>query len=256
MTLPLLTYTPATQNQRVNGYEVSGEESPRIYSTSLVPVNADMDELISAAYRQIFHEQQMLSSYRQTFLESQLRFGQISVRDFIRGLVLSDSFRRLNYDSNSNYRFVQLCVQRILGRDIYNDREKLAWSIVLATKGLEGFVNNLLESDEYLENFGLDSVPFQRRRVLPQRDRGDLPFERWHRYDGHHLKQLETLGNDFNPNRSVPGLASVSGLRWAWQRSPSVKVLQAGAIVTKGGGVLLGLGALWVLLAYYGLIGI
>lgn len=29
-----------------------------------------------------------------------------------------------------------MCIQRVLGRDVYNDREKLAWSIVLATKGL------------------------------------------------------------------------------------------------------------------------
>ena len=94
-----------------------------------------MDALISAAYRQIFNEQQLLKSNRQTFLESQLRFGQLSVRDFIRGLATSDPFRQRNYECNNNYRFVQMCVQRILGREVYSDREKLAWSIVLATKG-------------------------------------------------------------------------------------------------------------------------
>lgn len=257
MALPLLNYAPASQNQRVNGYEVSGEESPRTYSTSLVPAEGDMDELITAAYRQLYHEQQMLTSNRQTFLESQLRFGQITVRDFIRGLVMSDSFRRLNYDANSNYRFVQLCVQRILGRDIYNEREKLSWSIVLATKGLQGFVDALLESDEYLNNFGLDTVPYQRRRILPQRASGELPFERWHRYDGNHLKQLETLGNNFDPKRPVPGTGPLSTVRWAWQRSPYSPVARAvGAVIARSGGVIVGIGVLWVLLAYYGLVGI
>ncbi|MEM9155579.1 MAG: phycobilisome rod-core linker polypeptide [Cyanobacteria bacterium P01_F01_bin.33] len=253
MALPLLAYAPVTQNQRVNGYEVLGEESPRVYATSLVLNDADMDELITAAYRQLYHEQQMLKSHRQTFLESQLRFGQISVRDFIRGLALSDSFRRLNYETNSNYRFAQLCVQRILGRDIYNEKEKLAWSIVLATKGLEGFINALLDSEEYLENFNLDTVPFQRRRILPQRSSGELPFERWHRYDANHLKQLEALGNNFSD--SQPAIFGVPGIRWAWQRAPfSPGVRAAGAIFARSGGALVAVLVLSILLAYYGVI--
>ena len=31
--IPLLEYTPISQNQRVAGYEVPGDEQPRIYST-------------------------------------------------------------------------------------------------------------------------------------------------------------------------------------------------------------------------------
>jgi len=182
MSIPLLTYDPVSQNQRVMGYEIPGDESPRIYSTSAQLSADDMDELITAAYRQIFHEQQMLQSNRQSYLESQLRSGQLTVRDFIRGLATSDAFRRLNYDVNNNYRFVELCVQRILGRAVYGDRERLAWSIVLATKGLNGFVDELVGSEEYLNNFGDNTVPYQRRRVLPQRAQGDLPFARVARY--------------------------------------------------------------------------
>jgi hypothetical protein len=44
----------------------------------------DIDALISAAYRQFFHEQQMLKSNRQTLLESQLQGGLISVKGFVR----------------------------------------------------------------------------------------------------------------------------------------------------------------------------
>lgn len=182
MAIPLLAYTPSTQNQRVNGYEVPGEEKPRIYSTENLPTSSEMEEVITAAYRQIFHEQQMLSNHRVPFLESQLCAGQLTVRDFVRGLLLSESFRRLNYDANNNYRFVELCVQRVLGRQVYSDREKLAWSIVIATKGLNGFIDDLLNSDEYLDLFGDNIVPYQRRRILPQRNQGDLPFERMARY--------------------------------------------------------------------------
>ena len=134
MSLPLLEYSYTSQNQRVVGYEVASEEQPMIYTTENTPSSTEMDELIWAAYRQIFSEHQILSTTRQKFLESQLRNCQITVRDFIRGLLLSDSFRRLNYETNSNYRFVQICVQRVLGRDVYNEREKIAWSIVVAQR--------------------------------------------------------------------------------------------------------------------------
>lgn len=182
MPIPLLTYEPSSQNQRVTGYEVPGDEQPRLYSADLLSSGTEMDEIIRAAYRQIFHEQQMLEKHRLPFLESQLRSGNITVKDFIRGLLLSDSFRQLNYEANNNYRFVELCVQRVLGRKVYNDREKLAWSIVIATKGLNGFIDELLNSEEYVSTFGDSIVPYQRRRILPQRVEGDLPFERMPRY--------------------------------------------------------------------------
>jgi phycobilisome rod-core linker protein len=209
MTIPLLSYSLSSQNQRVDGFEIPGDEQPRIYTLDNLPQGTEMDEIIWAAYRQIFNEQQMLASNRQTTLESQLRARQITIRDFIRGLVLSDSFRRLNYDTNNNYRFVEMCIQRVLGRNIYNNREPLAWSIVLATQGLQGFVDALLNSEEYLENFGNGTVPYQRRRILPQRSQGELPFARMARYDQYHLNkipkqwQFKNFGNSVI-DRSAP----------------------------------------------------
>lgn len=194
MSIPLLNYPLSSQNQRVEGFEVPGDEQPRQYTLDNFPSDSEMDDVIWAAYRQIFNEQQILTAHRQIVLESLLRMRQITVRDFIRQLLLSDSFRRLNYETNSNYRFVELCIQRVLGRAVYNEREKLAWSIVLATKGLQGFVNELLATDEYLEAFGDSTVPYQRRRVLPQQAIGELPFARMARYDQHHLDHLYRSG--------------------------------------------------------------
>ena len=191
MAIPLLEYGFTTQNQRVSGYEIAGEEQPKIYSTENVLSADAIAEVIWAAYRQVFGEHRILSSMRQKFLESQLKFGQISVREFIRGLVLSDTFRRLNYDTNSNYRFVATCVQRLLGRDVYSEAEKLAWSIVVATKGIQGFVDAVLGSEEYLDSFGDDTVPYQKRRILPSQDLGETPFNlKTPRYDTYHRIQL------------------------------------------------------------------
>ena len=188
MSLPLLEYAPSSQNTRVRGYEVPGDEQPRVFSTDNLLSSGEIDILIGAAYRQIFFH--AFAADREKFLESQLRSGQITVRDFIRGLCLSNTFTNSFYNLNSNYRFVTHCVQKVLGRDVYSDAEKIAWSIVIGTKGRAGFINDLLNSDEYLENFGDSIVPFQRRRVLPS-GASELPFNiQSPRYDAYYRGKL------------------------------------------------------------------
>ena len=174
MSIPLLGYKPSSQNARVSGYDIGGDDQPKIYSAENAFSLTEMNELINAAYRQIFFY--AFRADRERFLESQLRNAQITVRDFIRGLLLSETFYNSFYAKNSNYRFVEQCIQRVLGRDVYNEREKIAWSIKIATKGIEGFVDELLDTEEYMENFGYDVVPYQRRRVLAGREEGERPF--------------------------------------------------------------------------------
>lgn len=189
MAIPLLNYAPSCPNTRVEGFEVSTDERPKVYTTENILSSSDMKDLIEAAYRQIFFH--AFKWDRQVCLESQLRNGQITVRDFIRGLLLSETFYNSFYEKNSNYRFVEQCVQRVLGRDVYSEREKIAWSIVVATKGIQGLVDQLLNSDEYLESFGYDTVPYQRRRSLASRDGGETPFNiKSPRYDGYHRSML------------------------------------------------------------------
>jgi phycobilisome rod-core linker protein len=246
MAIPLLSYSLSSQNQRVTNYEIPGDEQPGLFTTEPPLSPLEVDNVIAAAYRQIFNEQQMLKSNRQKALESQLRNHQITVRDFMRGLVLSEPFRRRNYEVNNNYRFVQMCIQRLLGREVYNEQEKMAWSIVLATKGLQGFVDELLNTEEYLSNFGFDLVPYQRRRILPQRSQGDLPFARLPRYDAEHRRQLETMGY-FQPLKP--------SYRWRWQQPPYPSwVRLTGAAITVTGAILVTAGIVAVALAAWGII--
>ena len=213
MSIPILSYSIATQNQRVNGFEANpGEEQPKIYTTDNLPTAYEMDEIIWACYRQIFSEHQILSITRDPFLESQLRFNQIKVKDFIAALVLSDSFRYLNYDANNNYRLVEICVQRILGRDVYNEREKLAYSVILADKGFKNFIKLLMSSEEYMENFGETIVPYQRRRLIAQRIKGEVPFNlKTPRTDNAYMNKQNTAQllsstavRKFRPQEQVP----------------------------------------------------
>ena len=91
MALPLLRYSLSTQNSRVSNLagDNSTVQSLR-YGTSAAgdeSARAEMDGLIEQAYRQVFFH--AMRSDREPFLESQLRSGNITVRDFIRGLLLS-----------------------------------------------------------------------------------------------------------------------------------------------------------------------
>lgn len=262
MTIPLLEYKPISRNHRVANYEVPGDETPRKFTTetslsnSAILSNSAMEDVINAAYRQVFNEQQMLSWHRQRELESQLKSGKISVRDFVRGLALSPSFRRLNYESNNNYRFVQMCVQRILGRDVYSDREKISWSIVLATEGLNGFVDGLLNSSEYLENFGDHTVPYQRRRILPQRTKGEVSFAHMPRYGSDHLATLEKLGSRYGATGlgwGGPGGPNFA-VDYTWR--PPVATRQLGAALTYAGVGFVALLAMGTILSWFGFVSI
>jgi phycobilisome rod-core linker protein len=170
MTIPLLEYKPSSQNQRVPGYEVPNEDTPRLYRIEDYALDGEVQELIWAAYRQVFSEHVILKFYRQGNLESQLKNKAITVRDFIRGLAKSEAFKTLVIKSNSNYRLVELALKRLLGRATYNKDEEIAWSIKIATLGWDGFVDALLETEEYQSNFGENIVPYQRRRYK------DRPF--------------------------------------------------------------------------------
>ncbi|MFB2837512.1 phycobilisome rod-core linker polypeptide [Floridanema evergladense] len=170
MAIPLLTYKPSSQNQRVAGYEVPNEDTPYIYRLEDCVDETDIQELIWAAYRQIFSEHEILKRFRQPALESQLKNRSITVRDFVRGLAKTEAFYTLVVETNSNYRVVEVCLKRLLGRDSYNKDEEIAWSITIATKGIGGFVDALIDSEEYQTSFGDFTVPYQRRRYK------DRPF--------------------------------------------------------------------------------
>lgn len=165
MPLPLLEITPKTQNQRVEGYDVPDEDDPLAYRLRDATSETDVNRLIWAAYRQILGEHLILESYRQPFLESQLRNRMISVRDFVRGLGKSSTYRELVAETNSNYRLVDVTFKRFLGRATYTKDEQIAWSIVIASRGLHGFIDAVVDGDEYTRNFGDDVVPYQRRRM-------------------------------------------------------------------------------------------
>ena len=157
MAIPLLEYAPTTQNNRVAPIRVNSDETARANSMEFASDSENCKTVIDSAYRQVFFH--AFKSDRNPYLESQLKNAQITVRDFIRGLCLSDTFKRSFYGMNSNYKVVQHLVEKLLGRKTHGKSEEIAWSIVIATRGVEGLVDTILDSEEYLDNFGYHTVP-------------------------------------------------------------------------------------------------
>jgi phycobilisome rod-core linker protein len=172
--LPLLKYAPITQNSRVSALRVGSDEDPKAVSMDKAMDREDQNFVIEAAYRQIFFHAFKVD--RDRTLESQLRDGQITVRDFIRSLCLSDTFTRSFYNLNNNYRVARHLVEKLLGRPTHGKSEEIAWSAVLMTRGVRGMVDDILNSKEYLDAFGYDTVPYHRNRVVGSREVGETPF--------------------------------------------------------------------------------
>jgi phycobilisome rod-core linker protein len=172
--LPLLKYAPTTQNSRVDAIRVGSDEDPKAVSMDKAMDREDQNFVIEAAYRQIFFHAFKVD--RDRTLESQLRDGQITVRDFIRSLCLSDTFTRSFYNLNNNYRVARHLVEKLLGRTTHGKSEEIAWSAVLMTRGVRGMVDDILNSQEYLDAFGYDTVPYHRNRVVGSREVGETPF--------------------------------------------------------------------------------
>ena len=185
MTIPVLGYPLTSQNSRVSN--LSGDlHINRLATISYggaghETYNSEVDSLISKAYRQIFFH--AMSSDREPFLESQLRNGEITVRDFIRGLLVSRRFSEGYFNCSSNYRMVDQVVGRALGRPVHGEAERRSWSIVIAEKGFKAFIDQILDSDEYMSSFGYDRIPEQRSRKLPGQSIGEMPiYQRFPRY--------------------------------------------------------------------------
>ena len=242
MALPLLDTRPTAINARVANFLPAGDETPRQAPANLSGASSTTDGLIEQAYRQIFFH--AFSVDRDAVLEMRLRSGQITMRGFIRGLLLSDKFRDDFYRCNSNYRVVEQVVGRVLGRPVYGEEEPIRWSIVIAEQGLPAFVDALLDSPEYLELFGEDQVPYQRSRVLAGRAVGERPFnQQAPRYDSYWREVMVRRA----PAGGAAGWSPAAGWpRPAWlagQPTPQVRRIWQ-TIVATGGFIVTGL-VLW-----------
>lgn len=239
MALPLLATPPLSAHARVRSFSIGSDESPRRAPLGGRLSAASSDEQIEQAYRQIFFHAFKVD--REPVLESRLRNGQISMREFVRGLLYSNKFRNDFYRCNSNYRMVDQIVGRVLGRPVHGQPERLALSILIAQRGIAGLADHLLDSAEYRDAFGDDEVPHQRSRVLPGRPSGDQPFnQQAPRYDAYWREVSARRAPAGRGTAWTPSGASLGMPRPRWLAdapSPLARRLWQGLVAAGGFGL-------------------
>lgn len=118
--------------------------------------------VIRAVYRQVLGNTYVMESERLVVSESHLRSGEISVRDFVREVALSDLYRTRFFDSCPRNRTIELNFKHLLGRAPESYAETAEHSQILDRSGYEAEINSYLDSDEYQDAFGENTVPFYR----------------------------------------------------------------------------------------------
>lgn len=115
---------------------------------------------VTAAYRQVFGNVQPMESERLLSSESKLRNGDINVREFVRRLAQSGFYQSRFFDAVSPHRAVELNFKHLLGRPPHNEAEISNHVALIASSGFAGEINSYLDSDEYIQTFGEDTVPY------------------------------------------------------------------------------------------------
>jgi phycobilisome core-membrane linker protein len=117
--------------------------------------------LIRACYRQVFGRD-LYEGQRLSVAEIKLENGEISVREFVRALAKSDTFRKMYWTSLYVVKAIEYIHRRLLGRPTYGRQEMNQYFDLCSKKGFYALVDALIDSLEYSQAFGEDTVPYER----------------------------------------------------------------------------------------------
>jgi phycobilisome core-membrane linker protein len=166
--------TPSAR-QRLGSPENQGLQLPATYALAAkgkalryvmkpAMTGSQKAEVVRAAYRQVF-ERDISKAYSQMpcpVEATQVRQGDISMREFIRALGRSKEYRQQFYGRFSNSRAVELAFRHFLGRGISSREEFTRYFDIVSAQGLNGLVDALVNTMEYARVFGEETVPFLR----------------------------------------------------------------------------------------------
>ena len=142
-----------------------GASNPRIarkdQGRSINFTESSTQKVISAVYRQVFGRD-VYEGQRLKVEEIKLENGDITLREFIRVLAKSDTFRKIYWTPLYVTKAIEYIHRRLLGRPTYGRNEINAYFDICAKKGFYALVDAILDSKEYEEAFGEDTVPYER----------------------------------------------------------------------------------------------
>ena len=122
----------------------------------------DVQAVIRAVYKYVLGNPHVMESERLVSAESQLAEGEISVREFVRAVGKSDFYRSRYFQSCAPYRFMELNFQHFLGRQPQSQAEISEHIVRCVAEGYDSEIDSYIDSDEYLANFGENTVPYNR----------------------------------------------------------------------------------------------
>jgi phycobilisome core-membrane linker protein len=151
------------------GVGTSRRKPARIYRLTPGTNSPETDSVINAIYCQVMDvfSGQVPSEFRRSDLDSKLRNGEISVREFVRALASSEIYRRRFYTPYPNTKVIEFLFRHLLGRAPATQGEIRQYNKLLADKGLKAAVEAIVDSSEYARYFGEDVVPYNRFPSLP-----------------------------------------------------------------------------------------
>ncbi|WP_310486805.1 phycobilisome rod-core linker polypeptide [Chamaesiphon sp. VAR_69_metabat_338] len=164
---------PANKLRQRPSDDQQGLELPQIYSAAaerrvkyaMKPglSGVEKNDVIKAAYRQVF-ERDITRAYSLSVsdLESKVKNGEISMKEFIRRLAKSPLYQKNFFQPYINSRALELAFRHILGRGPSSREEVQKYFSIVSAKGLNGLIDALVDSSEYSDYFGEETVPYIR----------------------------------------------------------------------------------------------
>ncbi len=165
--------TPSNKLRQGNSTDQQGLQLPQIYFLAaerrpkfvMKPglSSSEKNEIVRAAYRQVF-ERDITKAYSlsNSTLETKVKGGEISMKEFIRRLGKSPLYRKLFFDPFINSRALELAFRHFLGRGPSSREEVQKYFSIVSAGGLSALVDALVDSREYSDYFGEETVPYLR----------------------------------------------------------------------------------------------
>ncbi|NJK48942.1 photosystem I reaction center subunit XII [Candidatus Gracilibacteria bacterium] len=122
----------------------------------------DAQAVIRAVYRQVLGNDYIMDSERIKSAESLLCNGSISVREFVRAVAKSELYKSKFFYNNFQTRTIELNIKHLLGRAPYDESEFVYHLDLYETQGYEADIDSYIDSEEYIESFGENIVPYYR----------------------------------------------------------------------------------------------
>ncbi|APB35102.1 phycocyanin-associated rod linker protein [Gloeomargarita lithophora Alchichica-D10] len=122
----------------------------------------DTDLVIRAVYRQVLGNDYLMKSERLAYAESQLRNGNVTVREFVRAVAKSELYKQKFFYPNANNRFIELNYKHLLGRAPYDQSEISFHLDLYHNQGYNAEIDSYIDSPEYQASFWENIVPTYR----------------------------------------------------------------------------------------------